>query len=85
MSDKILLGGKAKREAFRKFVVGYTGCNVQEGENGKAWPCGTCANALFGEMGLDSEKPEYSRRNKPIDRSNEVWRAVLQIRDAILD
>lgn len=66
------------REKLRQWLVKYTnGCDVQSG-----WPCGTCAIDLLKDLGLDSNKPEYNEHNDEIDRCNEVWRAILQIRDA---
>jgi len=75
---------KEAREELRKWLVKYTGCGVQEGINGKNYPCGTCFMALLDSLGLDGHNPEYEEHNKPVDRHNEVWRAVLQIRDAEL-
>lgn len=71
---------RAKR-AFRDFLVEYTSCTVQEGEDGMSYPCGTCTIALFDGMGLKANKPAFSEHNEPHDRANEVWRAILQIRD----
>lgn len=71
MSDKA-------RRALRRFLVKHTdGCTVQDG-----WPCGTCAMDLFTRMGLDSTAPAYSEHNPGHERHNEVWRAILQIRDS---
>jgi hypothetical protein len=65
----------AKRD-LQKFLVKHTGgCTVQNG-----WPCGTCAIALFEDLGLNPKAKEYKEHNKPVDRTNEVWRAILQIR-----
>jgi hypothetical protein len=61
-------------------VNGTNGCGLQEGADGKAWPCGTCTCALLGSL-MPTTAPEYLRHNEPIDRVNEVWRAILQIRD----
>jgi len=61
-------------------VNGTSGCGLQEGVDGKAWPCGTCTCALLERL-LPVTAPDYSRHNEPIDRVNEVWRAILQIRD----
>ena len=83
-AEKLAMGEKA-REEFRLFLVEQTGCIIQESEHGKAYPCGTCVIFLLGIMGLDSHDPAYSRReDDDIDRANEVWRAILQIRDAKL-
>lgn len=64
------------RVAFRKFLVKATGCSIQGG-----WPCGTCTMQLLTDLGLDSDEPEYKERNEEPDRHNEVWRAILQIRE----
>lgn len=71
------------REELRKWLVDYTGCDIQEGEGG-GWPCGTCACDLLGSIGLTPSNGQYAEHNKPVDRINEVWRAILQIRDAKL-
>ena len=69
------------RESLRLWSVKYTGgCAIQQAENGKLWPCGTCFNALLGKL-LGTDKTAYNEHNKPVDRINEVWRAILQIRD----
>lgn len=71
------------RENFRRWLVDSCGgCDVQEATDGTGWPCGTCVIDLLNRMGLDSSKPEYSEKNEEPDRHNEVWRAILQIRDA---
>jgi len=75
---------EATREAFRQFLVEQTGCEVQDGADGNGWPCGTCTMELLNRMGLDEGDPEYHERNPEHDRHNEVWRAILQIRDANL-
>jgi len=63
------------REALRKWLVKYTGgCELHDG-----WPCGTCTCYLFGQL-LDKSAPEYGEHNDPVDRVNEIWRAILQIR-----
>ena len=61
-------------------INGTGGCCLQEGADGKEWPCGTCACSLLGSL-MSPTAPEYSEHNDPIDRVNEVWRAILQIRD----
>lgn len=81
----ILDATKAKEE-LRKWLVKYTMCEVQGGVvNGKlsdfGWTCGTCFMALLDMLGLDSSKKEYHEHNRTMDRKNEVWRAILQIRD----
>ena len=73
------------REALRKWAVKYSGgCDIQEGETSGGWPCGTCFISLLNEVGLTSTNDAYSDRNKDVDRANEVWRAILQIREAKL-
>lgn len=75
----------AAREGLRRYLVKATaGCAIQEGNDGKLWPCGTCVMGLLTRIGLDGTKQEYSERNDTSDRHNEVWRAILQIRDADL-
>ena len=76
---------QARRRQFvedlrRALVDGTAGCNLQEGANGKAWPCGTCTCSLLGDL-MAIDAPAYSLHNEPVDRVNEVWRAILQIRD----
>ena len=69
---------KQERENLRNFLVSATdGCNIQSG-----WPCGTCIIYLLTKLGLDDKKKEYKERNEKPSRHNEVWRAILQIRDA---
>jgi len=71
---------KEAKEALRKWAVKYTaGCDIQGEDRG--WPCGTCFITLLDELGLNSKKKEYRQHNKPVDRANEVWRAILQIRE----
>lgn len=74
------------REGLRRYLVRATDCAIQESVDGKGWPCGTCFMNLLTELGLDSSKPEYAENNGlrdgKTDRFNEVWRAILQIRDA---
>jgi len=68
-------------EDFRLALInGTNGCGLQNGADGKVWPCGTCICALLDSL-MPITAPEYSRHNEPIDRVNEVWRAILQIRD----
>ena len=71
------------REELRRWLVKWT-CDIQVSKDGKKWPCGTYFMALLNDIGLDKKKPEYKVHNKPISRHNEVWRAILQIRDAEL-
>jgi len=79
---------KQAREDLRKWLVKYTAdCVVQSGCDAKGkhkdfgWPCGTCTINLLNELGL-IHNGEYRAHNKPTDRINEVWRAILQIREA---
>lgn len=66
------------REELRKWAVKYTcRCTIQEGVNGRPWPCGSCFCDLLGCIGI----AETGEHNDPVDRTNEVWRAVLQCRD----
>lgn len=67
---------KKAKEDLRKWLVKYTYCDIQDG-----YPCGTCFIELLNQLGLDSSKKEYNEHNKPSDRANEVWRAILQIRE----
>lgn len=68
---------KKVKEELRKWAVKSTGgCDIQDG-----WPCGTCFVYLLEKIGLNPESPEYEEHNKPVDRINEVWRAILQIRE----
>ena len=75
------------REALRRWAIKASGgCMLQEGRDGKEWPCGTCFCSIMGQL-LDEpcggpESEEYHKHNEPVDRINEVWRAILQIRDA---
>lgn len=72
---------KPMREELRKLLVKHTNCAIQ-GPKGN-WPCGTCFMSWLNLIGLDSNVPEYSEKNKDGgDRHNEVWRAILQIREA---
>jgi hypothetical protein len=67
-------------EALRTALVGATGCAIQEGANGSGWPCGTCTCEVLAQL-LSDTAPEYTQRNDPVNRINEVWRAILQMRD----
>ena len=69
-------------EALRVALVEATTCAIQESTDGKGWPCGTCACALLAAL-LPHTAAEYGEHNDPIDRVNEVWRAILQIRDYV--
>ena len=70
---------------LRELLIKHTGgCAIQEDKRGNLWPCGTCVCALLGSV-LDEGAPEYAEHNEPVDRINEVWRAILQMRDASTD
>jgi hypothetical protein len=70
-SDNI--GYKDCVDELREWLVFWTGgCDIQGG-----FPCGTCVCGLLDELGVNEDK----QHNKPIDRINEVWRAILQIRE----
>jgi len=76
---------KARKRDFvedvrRALIRATGGCAVQESTDGRAWPCGTCTCGLLASL-MPESAPEYSRHNDPVDRVNEVWRAILQIRD----
>lgn len=88
---KILKQKKEKmREGFRLWLMNATGgCEIQGGYvKGKkqdyGWPCGTCVIAVLDMLGLNPKKKEYKEHNNRVDRTNEVWRAILQMRDAKL-
>ena len=76
------------REELRLWLEKFTGgCAVQAGyiNEEKAdfgWTCGTCFMALLNGLGLDDTKEEYQEHSEPVERHNEVWRAILQIRDS---
>lgn len=61
-------------------VEATSGCAIQQSACGEKWPCGTCVCAVLGEM-LARDAAEHSQHNDPVDRINEVWRAILQMRD----
>jgi hypothetical protein len=90
MTKKDKINYEKIREEFRFWLVrAVGGCEIQGGYiRGKkqncGWPCGTCLIHLFKKIGLNPRKKEYQERNDEVDRLNEVWRAVLQIRDAKL-
>jgi hypothetical protein len=68
-------------ETLRTALIEATdGCSVQEGADGKEWPCGTCICWLLTKL-LPCTAREYAEHNDPVDRINEVWRAILQMRD----
>jgi len=58
---------------LKEWIIKYThGCVVNNG----GWSCGTCTCALLQDLGIK----ENGEHNKPVDRVNEVWRAILQLR-----
>jgi hypothetical protein len=61
-------------------ILGTEGCMLQQGADGRAWPCGTCVCHLLANI-MNQRAPEYAAHNEPVDRINEVWRPILQIRD----
>lgn len=72
---------KRAKEELREWAVKNTaGCSIQA----DGWPCGTCFIHLLGGLGLDANNNRYHEHNDPVDRANEVWRAVLQIRESKL-
>jgi hypothetical protein len=74
---KRLLTVEEAREGLRRWLVAATGCDIQH----TGWPCGTCTIHLLTRLGLVEHHPAYHERNADPDRHNEVWRAILQIRD----
>jgi len=69
------------REQFRLWAIEVAGgCDIQEGTNKKSYPCGTCFNAGIGML-INEKAKDYQRHNEPVDRINEVWRFILQLRD----
>lgn len=72
---------KEAKRAFCRFLVEHTGCAIQDGKDGMSYPCGTCVIDLFESMGLKQDEAQYEDHNEELDRGNEVWRAILQIRD----
>lgn len=63
---------KQAKKGLKDWLHKWTKCQIQGG-----WPCGTCACSLFEQLGVIEDK----EHNKPIDRVNEVWRSILQIRE----
>lgn len=61
-------------------VKATEGCELQEGAGKSGWPCGTCVVALLSEV-MPPSDAQYEEHNNPVDRMNEVWRGILQIRD----
>ncbi len=66
-------------EWLRNWLVDWTGCEIQhiDEETDTGWPCGTCVCQLLADLGVDEADAE---RYEPIDRANEVWRAIDQIK-----
>lgn len=60
------------KEELRQWAVKWTKCDAQH----TGYPCGTCFCHLLGELGVR----ETGLHNDPVERTNEVWRALLQIR-----
>ena len=82
-----MVKNEGAREELRNWLVKHTGCSVQSGVKGKKrwlvkYPCGTCFMALLNDIGLDKNKPAYKEHNDDYERHNEIWRAILQIREA---
>ena len=77
-----MVKNEGAREELRNWLVNNTSCTIQKGFKGKKYPCGTCFMALLNDIGLDSKKPAYKLHNDDYERHNEVWRAILQIREA---
>jgi hypothetical protein len=68
-------------EALRRALIKATrGCGLQSGADGKRWPCGTCTCSFLAGI-LPDTAAEYALHNEPVDRINELWRAILQIRE----
>jgi hypothetical protein len=71
-----------REKMLSSYIVKWTGCTIQGGFDAKGklqdcgWPCGTCTCDLFGRLGVHENK----RHNEPVDKVNEAWRAILQIR-----
>ncbi len=61
------------RKEFKEWLLKHTKCDIQS--NG--WACGTCTTNLLDELGVSEDK----NHNTPVDRVNEVWRGILQIRE----
>lgn len=62
---------KRARNAFKTFLVKYTKCELQDG-----WPCGTCTCNFLAKLGVKEDK----KHNRPMNRINEIWRGILQMR-----
>lgn len=63
---------KQARTELKNWLNKWTLCTVQDG-----WPCATCTFSVLKQLGLK----EDGEHNNPIDRFNEVWRGILQIRE----
>jgi len=75
---KIKTDWTKEREATRRWAVLISGdCEIQEGANNSLWPCGTCFIHALTMLGVD----ESTGRNDSPNRHNEVWRAILEIRE----
>lgn len=72
--------GQSIREIAASLIEATGGCALQEAADGSLWPCSTCTCALL-KLFLSEAAPEYHEHNTPPDRINEVWRAILQLRD----
>ena len=69
------------RKTMRNWAVKISGgCTVQQGDDGQTYPCGSCFCAGLGQL-IDEKKADYKEHNEPVDRINEVWRFLLQLRD----
>lgn len=71
---------EARTELKEWLIKNTAGCTLHDG-----WPCGTCTCHLFAQLGLNHDTPEYSEHNEPLDRINEIWRAIIEIRNAKLN
>ena len=71
-----------RRNELRLWAIRVAGgCGIQEGAgDDKVYPCGTCFNVGLSFL-VDGRSKIYKEHNEPVDRINEVWRYLLQIRD----
>lgn len=71
-----------RREELRQWAIKVArGCNVQKGDGyGRCYPCGTCFIDGLKRI-MKENNPIIDEHNEPVDRFNEIWRAILQIRD----
>lgn len=77
-----LMTKKETREAIKElktWLVKWTKCDIQS----VGFPCGTCTCNFLGLIGLNPKEEAYTEHNSPVDRANEVWRAILQIRELL--